>query len=313
VPTLSNFGTLQAAAPPFAAAQVKSARGGAGDQHAHYLSRSILQAGPLLFSTIIVAVLVTAFVYRHDGPLTAESGPGYWLGIIGAITMLLLTGYPLRKRLKSFARLGRVASWFRLHMILGILGPTLVILHTNFKLGSLNSRLALLTMLVVVASGIAGRYLYAKVHRGLYGKQVVLREILADIGDVKAGLAGEVLGQPGIVAELERFVPAAQYRASVSAAMFGGLPARASRRRIERLARQRLADDPRTRTWSRRRRRSHLKRLDAQLRTFFAAVRKAQRLAVFERLFGMWHHLHMPLFILLAMTVLLHIVAVHLY
>ena len=83
----------------------------------------------------------------------------------------------------------------------------------------------LLTMLVVVASGIAGRYLYAKVHRGLYGKQVVLREILADIGDVKAGLAGEVLGQPGIVAELERFVPAAQYRASVSAAWVGVTPA----------------------------------------------------------------------------------------
>ena len=48
-------------------------------------------------------------------------------------------------------------------MVLGILGPTLIILHSNFKIGSLNSRLALFTMLVVVASGIVGRYLYSQV------------------------------------------------------------------------------------------------------------------------------------------------------
>lgn len=80
--------------------------------------------------------------------------------------MLLLILYPLRKRFRILHGLGRVTSWFRIHMVLGILGPTLIILHSNFKIGSLNSRLALFTMLVVVASGIVGRYLYSQVHKG---------------------------------------------------------------------------------------------------------------------------------------------------
>lgn len=277
------------------------------------MSRALLQAGPVIFAALIHSLIVTAYIYRHDGPLTAESGPGYWLGIAGGITMLLLTGYPLRKRIKSMARVGRVSSWFRLHMILGILGPTLVILHTNFKLGSLNSRLALMTMLIVVFSGIAGRYLYAKVHRGLYGKQMAMRDILDDIVDVKAGLTGEVMGHRDVKAELERYVPKAGPHTTPHIAPLGAVQTRASRRKILKLARLQLDQHPRTSGWARRRKRRHVRSIDAQLRTYFAAVNKARRFAVFERLFGLWHHLHMPLFLLLVITVTLHIIAVHLY
>jgi hypothetical protein len=65
--------------------------------------------------------------------------------------------------------------------------------------------------------------------------------------------------------------------------------------------------------WTRRQKRAHLREIDGQLRVYFAAVKKAEKLTFFERLFGMWHHLHFPLFILLALTVVLHIVAVHQY
>ena len=43
--------------------------------------------------------------------------------------------------------------WFRLHMLLGIAGPVLIIFHSNFKLGALNSNVAFITMLVVATSG----------------------------------------------------------------------------------------------------------------------------------------------------------------
>jgi hypothetical protein len=65
--------------------------------------------------------------------------------------------------------------------------------------------------------------------------------------------------------------------------------------------------------WSGRQRRAHMRAVEDHLMFYFAAAAKAARLAIFERLFALWHVLHMPLFILLALTVVIHIVAVHLY
>jgi hypothetical protein len=282
----------------------------------HYLKRPILQLGPLLFGAAVIATIIFAWIERDEGHLTAEKGLGYWLGISGAVIMLTLIGYPLRKRVRVLHSVGRVANWFRLHMILGILGPLCVVLHTNFKLGSMNSRLALFTMLVVVSSGIVGRYLYAKVHKGLYGKQAELRDVLSDIASLRQSLGNEVAGLAGIERELSLYVPKLDARqASLLTGFFSALTAgsrtRASRRRILSDVRQSMSAQTRPRSWSQKR--AHLKDVDRQLKVYFAAVKKAEKLAFFERLFGMWHHLHFPLFVLLALTVVLHILAVHQY
>jgi hypothetical protein len=284
---------------------------------AHYVARPFLQFGPIAFAVAITAIILLAWFERDEGHLTAESGVGYWLGIAGAAVMLLLVAYPLRKRFRAFHGLGRVANWFRFHMILGIIGPTLIILHTNFKLGSLNSRLALLTMLTVVASGIVGRYLYAKIHKGLYGKQAELRDVLSDIMTLKQELGAELSGHSGLRRELERYAPKdglipSSFLGSVVSAAFAGVRARSSRRRIRREVSHFLSR-PEGQRSTRRQRREKMKEIDGHLRIFCAAVKKAERLAFFERLFGMWHHLHMPLFVLLALTVVIHVVAVHLY
>lgn len=279
------------------------------------MSKPILTFAPLAFGVAISAVIGLAWMQRDEGHLTAESGIGYWLGIAGATLMLLLILYPLRKRLKFFHRFGRVANWFRMHMILGILAPTLVVLHTNFKLGSLNSRLALFTMLVVVASGIVGRYLYAKVHKGLYGKQAQLRDVLADITDLQAGLI-EGLGQDrGLISELEAFAQKPAQTVNFWTVFFNavtiGMRTRRARSRLLNRVRRHLSETQSSAT--RRQHRQHTRDIDQHLRLFFAAVNKAERLTLFERLFAMWHHLHMPLFALLAITVTVHIIAVHLY
>ncbi|HMA73173.1 MAG TPA: hypothetical protein VKP67_17080 [Xanthobacteraceae bacterium] len=143
----------------------------------------------MIFATALVAVLWISWLNRDDSGLTPESGAGYWLGIVGSSLMVLLLLYPLRKRVRFLRLLGTVAFWFRAHMVLGILGPTLILLHANFRLGSINSNVALAAMLVVATSGIIGRYLYGKIHLGLYGRKAVVREILAD-ADALKGLIG---------------------------------------------------------------------------------------------------------------------------
>ena len=128
----SRFEDL-AAPPPLTPTPRSRPRAAAGGQSssaiqsrfAHYLARPILRLGPSLFAIVVVAVLTTAWWLREEGHLSAETGAGYWLGIIGAVFMLMLVGYPLRKRLRAFQSIGRVANWFRFHMIIGILGPAL--------------------------------------------------------------------------------------------------------------------------------------------------------------------------------------------
>lgn len=284
----------------------------------HYVARSFLQLGPILFGLCTCGVLIVAWAERDEGHLVAESGTGYWLGIAGSIIMLMLLAYPLRKRFRILHGIGRVASWFRFHMIMGIVGPVLIILHTNFKLGSLNSRLALFTMLVVVASGIVGRYLYAKIHKGLYGKQIELRDVVADLAAINKNLS-ELLGeQGGLRADLEQYALRASNApssifGSFFAALGAGLSARSAYRRCRREIRSDLGARTDQRWATRRQRRRQMKDIEARLRTFFVVAKRAQRLAFFERLFGMWHHLHMPLFILLISAVVIHVVAVHRY
>jgi hypothetical protein len=202
-------------------------------------------------------------------------------------------------------------------MIFGILGPTLIILHTNFNLGSLNSRLALFTMLVVVASGIVGRYLYAKVHKGLYGTHAEMRDIAGDLSALKVSLGNKLGGDEAFARELEAYLPTEGQSVPLARGFVSALssPIRtaASKRRLAQIARHHLKAAPQFAAWSGRQRRQHLKSVNRHLTVYFAAVRKAERLAFFERVFALWHHLHVPLFILLALSVIIHVFAVHRY
>jgi hypothetical protein len=49
------------------------------------------------------------------------------------------------------------------------------------------------------------------------------------------------------------------------------------------------------------------------VRLHLAAVRKAAAFEFYDRLFGLWHVLHLPLFIILIFAASIHVVAAHLY
>jgi hypothetical protein len=94
----------------------------------------------------------------------ASSLVGHGIGIAGFILMLMTaTLYSLRK-LRTDARWGSTAGWLKLHMVTGLVGPYMVLLHTAMKLNGL-AGLAMLLTVVVVVSGVVGRYLYTRVPR----------------------------------------------------------------------------------------------------------------------------------------------------
>jgi hypothetical protein len=85
---------------------------------------------------------------------------GHGLGIVGFLLMVVAeTAYSWRKR-PARTGPGPTVRWLQLHVVAGLVGPYLVLLHSAFRFRGLAGVLSLLT-LVIVVSGVAGRYWYA--------------------------------------------------------------------------------------------------------------------------------------------------------
>jgi hypothetical protein len=254
---------------------------------------------------------------RDQRNINAEYGLGYALGIAGGSLMLLLLLYSLRKRARWLARLGETRHWFRLHMILGIVGPVLILYHCNFELGDVNSQVALACTLLVAGSGVVGRYLYAGIHHGLYGHRSQLQELAAELQKSVAGGSVSALISP-IRAELAALdqrvlVPPDTLAASLSLYARLGWETRRARRRLLAQARRELM----RRSLASPTVDQHADRLAGTIRRYLAdhlaQVRQVARFNAFERLFALWHVVHVPFFIMMILSAVFHVFAVHMF
>lgn len=258
------------------------------------------RATPLLRGLAWIALAVAVVALARSGLYDAGDDLGYWMGVVGGCAMLVLLLYPLRKRVPGLAVLGKLRHWFWLHMALGIAGPVLILLHSNFRLGSLNATVAFWCMVVVAGSGIAGRFLYARLHRGLYGRQQSLAEVRAEAAAQLAVAHRELTGAPEARAALDAFAADAQ-AAEGAAWRQLALPWRAA----VALARCRSALGGARDT--------HAATLFARCRAEIGAALRAAQYRAVERLFALWHVAHLPLVVILAITAVVHVVAVHMY
>jgi hypothetical protein len=62
-----------------------------------------------------------------------------------------------------------------------------------------------------------------------------------------------------------------------------------------------------------RRRRDLQRTAYAYIENRIAATRRVIELSAFERLFSLWHALHLPLFFMLLVAGIVHVIAVHVY
>ena len=291
---------------------------GADAPHAGHARSPVSGFAAFAFAGLLAGILFAGWCDRDEGYLTPDAGLGYWLGIAGASAMLLLLIYPLRKRMPSLRRLGSVTGWFRLHMILGLVGPALILFHCNFKLGSLNSNVALFSMLTVAASGLVGRYLYARIHLGLYGRRAQIDDLLGDVRELKSAIEGDRSLPAIIYSTLDAHVARAlaERRGAISSfvALVGyRLRSPGERAQLMDVIERHFFSEAQRQGWSWRTRRRHLRDLRRLLRHYFAAVNRAAAFAFYERLFALWHVLHMPLFVLLILAAIVHVVGAHLY
>src|SRR5262245_13107521 len=82
-----------------------------------------------LYAALVLLVVVTWQV-SELGYFTSKDNFGYWLGVAGGVMMLLLFAYPMRKHLRVMQRMGPLKYWFVVHMVFGVAGPLLILLHS---------------------------------------------------------------------------------------------------------------------------------------------------------------------------------------
>jgi hypothetical protein len=92
--------------------------------------------------------------------LASDFRVSYWTGVVCGTLMLLLFLYPVRKYFFAYNGWGKMRQWFDAHVVLGSVMMLLLVYHTNFlSVRSLNGKFAFYSILLVVISGIFGRYL----------------------------------------------------------------------------------------------------------------------------------------------------------
>ncbi|MEM7282806.1 MAG: transcriptional regulator, partial [Pseudomonadota bacterium] len=214
--------------------------------------------------------------------------------------------------------IGPVKNWFKTHMILGVVGPLAILYHSNFQLGSLNSTVALVSMLLVASSGLVGRILYTRIHHGLFGRKKELKELIARVKLTTASPCPETKFVPDLMEKI------AEYDQQVMSLPKGLMASFILPMRLffmTRLEYYRLSTHI-SRTLKAQAKHSpvvkqHRRRMKKACKRYVADhLRKVRRVAEFtayDRLFALWHKVHLPFFVLLLITAIVHVVAVHWY
>jgi len=275
-------------------------------------ARSIaLVAGILL---LLAALALLGWEVRKGGLLTPGKGFGYALGLAGGSLMLGLLLYPLRKRLRFMHEWGALKHWFRLHMVGGILGPLLVLFHSTFHVGSFNAAVALSCMLLVVASGLVGRFIYRRIHHGLYGSHASLKEFEQVLAQELKMLEPVLSRMPLVKQEVERFAAMVSHRpASPAARLAHFLSLGAKRMLAARSLRRTLAAYAASESDRLVASHANLGTLLQTINHTLQAVQRRAQFSTYEKLFSLWHVVHVPFLCMLVITAVVHVVAVHIY
>lgn len=273
---------------------------------------------PVRVYLLLALLICVGYLIRNQSFITPEEGLGYWLGIVGGSLMLALLFYPLRKRLRILHFLGPTKHWFRMHMAFGLVGPLLILYHCNFQLGSINSQVALYCMLLVAGSGIIGRHFYARIHRGLYGKKTSLRELQQDLSVSVEKSHGLAALMPELIARLDQMADELQgckvtQSLGIRRSLKWTFTHSFTHISLLLTARHELKAAAQKSSIVARDHKRLYRTASKFIRDYMSLVGRVAQFSFYERLFALWHVLHLPIFLLMIVSALFHVLAVHMY
>ena len=283
----------------------------------HKIIRSLNGNMSKIFYLSICALIIYGWKNKEFSNITPETGYGYWLGIIGGSLILFLLLYPLRKKVRFFNMFGKVKTWFKLHMLFGVLGPVAILFHANFSLGSTNGNVAFFSMVVVASSGFVGRYLYAKIHHGLYGRKANLKELREAIRESKSKIGGHFKLTQNVVRKIKASEKLLLRNRNILWATLVWpiifIRTEITKSSLSRTLKKSFSSVSKEKGWDKEMVNSLYREANNEVQPYIEGLYNMYGFRIFEGLFSLWHLLHYPLFIMLLITGVIHVVVVHSY
>jgi hypothetical protein len=269
------------------------------------------------FIGVLAAICVLGFPYyilpvaeRVRSPLHPWLKPagyvGQSAGLLAIAIFIFLWLYPVRKKARWLAWTGTVARWLDVHVLAALALPLLVAIHAAWRFEGLIG-LGFWSMMVVWASGIVGRYLYARIPRSKAGIELTLEEI----GTRRQQLLEQIAASTGLEIEhIERALDTGRVTGGRSGIVrtllrlgADDLARRRAARRFRRLYQQsgprRRKQDRQVLTWVQRLAKREM-----------ALTQQSRMLDATHALFRWWHVLHRPVAVAALLAVLIHVTVV---
>ena len=212
--------------------------------------------------------------FHSDYAILKPSGfIGHGLGIVGSILIVIgVFSYMARKRIKTFSRVGILKYWLEFHIFLCALGPVFILYHTSFKFGGIVS-VSFWSLVAVVISGVAGRFIYLQIPHTIEGRQLSLHEVEAMKDDL-------------IIAFKEKYdIDISNLNSGISAEIESEIKAKnLSRKEYKQV--------------------KHLINSQRQL------VKRIERLDFMQNIFKYWHVAHLPFALIMLIVMIIHVIVV---
>lgn len=279
--------------------------------------RSRLETRVVMFVTaLIVGLIAYGGTQWSQINFRASFDFTYNSGLIGGILMLITLLYAVRKRIKVMKKTGGMEGWYYFHLIGGVVGPFIIIFHTSFSLRSINSTMAFVAMMLVVVSGLFGRYIYTRIGYGLHGK-------IENIKESESVLIESIRKYDSqFVENIERRLSTFALACLAGPKSFLKLPLQFVAIRTaaatcyvtaaEDMSRM-LKMQAHEQSWSVQVYKNLLDEEKRLLREHINSVMEIAHVHLYERVLVRWRILHIPLLYILFITGWAHVLAVHMY
>src|SRR5574338_1309885 len=151
--------------------------------------------------------------FQPQNELLKPSGIlGHGFGIIGSLMMIFgVAIYMIRKRVRRFFNIGFLKNWLEFHIFLCTVGPILVLYHTAFKFGGIVA-VSFWSMVLVVLSGVVGRFIYVQIPRTIQGKEIDIKDLVSMREELVNKMKLEMLFDVRLIKELDDLASPDRYK-----------------------------------------------------------------------------------------------------
>ncbi len=238
--------------------------------------------------------------YHPDHDWFKPSGVfGHGLGIVGTLLIIIgVFGYIAKKKYKVLHRFGRLKYWLEFHIFLCSLGPVMILFHTAFKFGGIVS-ISFWSMVLVVASGVIGRFIYIQIPRTIEGRELSLNEVKSMKGSLDEILRNSY--QLDAASEQSILAAATVQPQSPGAGFFSGMIGKyfedkKTIGRVKSVLRQNNFSGP------------DIKHVVQLVNNEISLNNRIDRLLVMQKLFRYWHIVHLPFALIMLIIMIIHVV-----